>query len=69
MTLQVLETTCEWRAKDVADPSAWTEVLAPAEIAEIEAAMAHARNTSAEVGCTPRKYDSRSPGRASGRVL
>jgi hypothetical protein len=39
MTVQVLETGCEWRAEDVADPAGWTEVLTEAEIAEIDAAV------------------------------
>lgn len=46
MTLQPLETACEWRAEDVADPAAWTEVLSDAEVAEIDAALAHAKATS-----------------------
>jgi hypothetical protein len=44
--VQVLEPRCEWRAQDVADPAAWTEVLTPAEIAELDAAIAHARGVS-----------------------
>jgi hypothetical protein len=43
MTPRVLETACEWRAEDVADEAAWTERLSAADIAEIDAAMAHAR--------------------------
>jgi hypothetical protein len=43
---QVLEPGCEWRADDVADPAAWTEVLSPDEIGELEAAIAHARGVS-----------------------
>jgi hypothetical protein len=39
---EVLETACEWTAADVADPAAWTERLSPAEIEELEAAVAHA---------------------------
>lgn len=46
MTLQVLETSCEWRAEDVADPTKWTEILTAGDIAEIDAAMAHARAKS-----------------------
>ena len=49
MQLQVLETRCEWRAEDVADPAAWTEVLTAAEIAEVDAALAHARAVSADL--------------------
>jgi hypothetical protein len=39
MSLQPLETACEWRAEEVADPAAWTEVLSPAEIDEIDEAV------------------------------
>lgn len=46
MTLQPLESACEWRAEDVLDPDAWTEVLTETEVAEIDAAVAHARSTS-----------------------
>lgn len=44
MTLQPLQTACEWRAEDVADPAAWTEVLTEGEIAEIDAAVAANRD-------------------------
>ncbi len=37
-----LEPACEWTAKDVKDPAAWTEVLSDAEVDELEAAVAHA---------------------------
>ena len=40
MTPQILETSCEWTATDMADPALWTEVLTQAEIAEIDAAVA-----------------------------
>jgi hypothetical protein len=46
MTPEVLETGCEWRSADVADPTRWTEVLSPSEIAEIDAAVMHAREVS-----------------------
>src|SRR5690349_9535540 len=46
MTPTVLETGCEWTADDVADPEQWTERLSPAEIAELEAAIAYARPVS-----------------------
>lgn len=46
MDLQPLETGCEWRAGDVADPAAWTELLSDAEIRELETAVAHARSVS-----------------------
>jgi hypothetical protein len=49
MTPQVLETACEWRAADVADPAAWTEILSPSEIGEVEAAIAHARGKSTDL--------------------
>src|SRR5512144_914564 len=39
---QVLETACQWTAKDVADPAKWTERLSPAELDELEAAVEHA---------------------------
>lgn len=45
-TPEVLETACEWTAKDVADPAAWTERLSPAEVDELEAAVAHAASIS-----------------------
>jgi hypothetical protein len=38
----ILETACEWTAKDVADPSTWTELLSQAEVDELEAAVEHA---------------------------
>jgi hypothetical protein len=43
---RVLEPACEWRAEDVADPHAWTEVLTPAEVAELDGAIGHARAVS-----------------------
>ena len=46
--VRMLEVACEWRAGDVTDPTAWTEVLSDAEIAELEAAMAHAREVSSD---------------------
>jgi hypothetical protein len=46
MTPRVLETGCEWRAADVANPAEWTEVLTPADIAEIDRAIAFARAKS-----------------------
>jgi hypothetical protein len=41
-TPEVLETACEWTAEQVADATAWTEILTPAEIDDLEAAVAHA---------------------------
>ena len=49
MTLQPLETACEWRAEDVVDPAAWTEVLTSEEIGEIDAALVHARAKSSDL--------------------
>ena len=49
MALQALETACEWRAADMADPGAWTERLSAAEIAELESAIAHARDVSSDL--------------------
>jgi hypothetical protein len=48
MTPEVLETACEWTAEEVADPAAWTETFDAGEIAEIEAAIAHARAKSGD---------------------
>jgi hypothetical protein len=42
----ILEPGCEWRAQDVADPSAWTEALSRGEVAELDAAIAHAKGVS-----------------------
>ena len=47
MTPQVMELACEWRVEDVTDPEAWTEYLDAGEIAEIDAAIVHARTVSA----------------------
>ncbi|HET7504027.1 MAG TPA: TauD/TfdA family dioxygenase [Kofleriaceae bacterium] len=41
--LEPLETHAEWRAGDIADRTLWTYRLSDAEIAELEAALAHAR--------------------------
>jgi hypothetical protein len=46
MALRVLETACEWTARDVADPVAWTEALSAEEVGEIDAAIAHAKAKS-----------------------
>lgn len=43
---RILEPSCEWRADDVADPSAWTETLGPREVEELDAAIGHARGVS-----------------------
>lgn len=42
--VQPLERHAEWRAADVADPSAWTHRLSDDEIAELDAAVAVARS-------------------------
>ncbi len=42
ITPEVLESGCEWTAADVADPAQWTEHLSPAEVDELQAAVAHA---------------------------
>jgi hypothetical protein len=48
MTPELLETNCEWSARDVADPEAWTERLGAAEIREIDDAVAYARAKSSD---------------------
>jgi len=45
----ILETGCEWRAGDVADEAAWTEVFTKAEVAEIDAAIVQARAKSEDL--------------------
>lgn len=47
--VEPLETHAEWRARDVADPARWTYRLSDAEVAELEAALAHARARCADV--------------------
>ena len=49
MNPRLLETHCEWRAQDVADPTAWTEMLTPAERDEIDAAVRHASAKSSNL--------------------
>ena len=46
MDVQILEPKCEWRAEDMRDPAAWTEILNPLEVAEVEAAIMYARAKS-----------------------
>jgi len=46
MDVQILEPKCEWRAEDMRDPAAWTEILNPFEVAEVEAAITYARAKS-----------------------
>ena len=45
---QVLETACEWTAEEVSDPAVWTERLSPVEIDELDAAVKHAFDVSAD---------------------
>ena len=45
-TPQVLESACEWDAAQVADSTRWTETLSPAEVDELDAALAHAQAAS-----------------------
>jgi alpha-ketoglutarate-dependent taurine dioxygenase len=47
--LRPLETHAEWRARDVADASAWTVHLTAADLDELDAALAHARSVTDEV--------------------
>jgi alpha-ketoglutarate-dependent taurine dioxygenase len=47
--LEPLETHAEWRARDIADRSRWTYRLTDADVAELEAALAHARARCADV--------------------
>lgn len=42
-SLEPLETHAEWRARDIADRERWTYRLTAADVAELEAALAHAR--------------------------
>jgi hypothetical protein len=46
---RILEPRCAWTAADVADESVWTEVLTAAELAELDAALAHALARSDDV--------------------
>lgn len=43
---ELLETGCEWRQEDVADPCVWTERLSEGDIAELDAALRIARAKS-----------------------
>jgi alpha-ketoglutarate-dependent taurine dioxygenase len=47
--LEPLETHAEWRARDVADRSRWTYRLSDADVAELDAALAHARASCPDV--------------------
>jgi hypothetical protein len=47
--LEPLETGSEWRARDIADHSLWTYRLTDDDIAELEAALAHAKARCADV--------------------
>jgi hypothetical protein len=49
MAPRILETACEWRAEELADPAVWTERLSPAEVDEVAAAVARARARTADL--------------------
>jgi hypothetical protein len=49
MEVGVLETHAEWRATDVTDPAAWTLGLTDDHLAELDAALAHARSVTDDV--------------------
>jgi alpha-ketoglutarate-dependent taurine dioxygenase len=49
LALEALETGAEWRARDIADRSLWTYRLTDDDIAELEAALAHAKARCADV--------------------
>lgn len=46
MSPRILEEQCEWSAGDVADEATWTEHFTEAELAELDAALRHALQTS-----------------------
>jgi hypothetical protein len=46
---QALEPHCEWTASDVADESAWTELLGDQELSEIDRALRHALAVSDDI--------------------
>ena len=46
MTPRPLETHIHWTSRDVADSSAWTVTLTPADHRELDAALAHAKSVS-----------------------
>jgi hypothetical protein len=48
-TPNILETGCEWRAEDVLDESKWTELFTSDEVAEIDAAVAHAEAKTSDL--------------------
>jgi len=48
-TVEVLEPGAVWRGPDVADPSAYALELGDAEVAELDAALAHARTVTDEL--------------------
>ncbi len=49
ITPEILETSCEWNASDVADESLWTETFEPKELDELDAALRHALSVSPDV--------------------
>jgi hypothetical protein len=48
-TPRILEPQCEWTSDQMADESRWTEILAEAELAELDAALRQALAKSADV--------------------
>ena len=49
MAVRVLEPACEWRAGDIADASRWTLHLSPDDVAELEAALGHAKSRTGDL--------------------
>src|SRR5258708_4809 len=45
----ILESGCEWRAGDVADEAAWTEIFTEVEIGEIDDAIVRAQAKSPDL--------------------
>lgn len=48
-TPNILEAGCEWRAEDVLDETKWTELFTRDEVAEINAAVAHAEAKTSDL--------------------
>ncbi len=49
VTLRKLETHLAWTSEDVADPAEWTVELTPADHAELDAALRHAKAKSSDL--------------------
>ena len=49
VTPRILEPQCEWTSADVADEAVWTETFDDAELAELDASLRHAQQTSDDV--------------------